>query len=78
MSMFDKPFDYENGSKFEMGIWIGRQMAYGAFLGSIPFLLGLGLVLGSYGLGLMLPERAHQAPSPYTTEVVVQPATEVV
>lgn len=26
MSMFDKPFDYENGSKFEMGIWIGRQI----------------------------------------------------
>ena len=64
--LFDKPFDYANGSKFKMGIWIGRQMTYGAVLASVFVGFLLFLFLGSYVVGMMLPEESKTAPSPYT------------
>ncbi|MFD2173247.1 RC-LH1 core complex protein PufX [Rhodobacter lacus] len=74
--LFDKPYDFNNRTKFTMGIWIGRQMTWGAVLASIfvGFLLGLFLV--SYAIGMFLPERSKQAPSPYTALEVVS-VTEV-
>lgn len=64
--LLDKPYDFNNSSKFSMGIWIGRQMTVGAGIAMIfvGFLLGLFLV--SYAIGMFLPERSKEAPSPYT------------
>ncbi|PTV96714.1 photosynthetic reaction center PufX protein [Rhodobacter aestuarii] len=69
--MFDKPYDFSAGNKFKMGLWIGRQMTWGAALASIFVGFLLGLFLFSYFVGMFLPERSKQAPSPYTALEVV-------
>lgn len=76
--MSDKEFAFDDQHPtIRLRVWALGQMVWGAFLAGIFLIAIAGVLVAIWGVGLMLPDRSKEAPSPFGSIEIVQTDTVV-